>query len=122
MEPLVPDRKDEIGIADDECAGKMHGVGTPETMGAGKLACMTLDLCRQLDRSNLGPVVVPRPFCRDEVGLVETVVAPGRCKCSAHLGIREAAREGCISAAPHGAAGSLPFSSATSFTTALESK
>ncbi len=56
VQPPVPDGDDEVGVADGQGAGQVHGTGAAQGAGAGQLPGAAFDGCGQFDRAYRCPV------------------------------------------------------------------
>jgi hypothetical protein len=94
VQPPVPDGQGEVGVADGQGAGQVHGISSAERVGAGQVSGVALDGSGQLDRSDGSPVLFPGLLGCVEIGFGEVMVAAGRGQGGAHFGVGQAAGQG----------------------------
>jgi len=61
VQPPIPDRYDEFGVADGQRAGPMYRGRAPQSAAPGQLTGVPLHRHVQLDRANGGPELFPGP-------------------------------------------------------------
>ena len=122
MQPPVPDGDDEVRVGDGQGAGEVDGIRARERVRGGQLTGVALDGYGELDRTRGRPVALPGLLGRVKIVITEVVVAAGGGKRGAHLGIGQPTCDGGVTSVHSSAASSLPASSTSSFTKALESK
>jgi hypothetical protein len=100
VQPPVPDRYDEFGIADGQRAGQMHRVRAPQSAAPGQLTGVPLHRRGQLNRANGGPELFPGPARGVSFTFSQNVIAGRRGQCGAHFRVGQAARHWRVASIP----------------------